>query len=113
MFDTEKIWAVTVNNVNRKPILEEIDDVEAKETDTIVIELQASDPDGDEISYEIDDDRFVQDGNVFTWETTFDDSGEYAIAVTVTDGSDSTTQEVIVTIANVNRPPQILDIIQG
>jgi hypothetical protein len=112
MFETEKIWSVTVNNVNRKPLLEIIDDIEAKETDTIVIELQANDFDGDELSYAIDDERFVQDGNSFTWETTYDDAGEYVFTATVSDGVDITSQEFTVSIENVNRAPVILDIVQ-
>ena len=112
IFDTEKIWSVTVNNLNREPVLEEIDDVEVRETDIVVIELEAYDDDGDELSYEIVDERFVQDENIFTWETTYDDAGEHLVTVTISDGVDSTTQEITVTIENVNRPPVILDIVQ-
>ncbi|MFH0868148.1 MAG: hypothetical protein V1831_02455 [Candidatus Woesearchaeota archaeon] len=112
MFDTEKIWSITVNNVNREPLLEGIDDMQAEETDTIIVVLEASDPDGDELSYEIDDKRFVQDGNVFTWETTYDDAGTHLIKATVSDGVDTTSQEFTVTIENVNRAPVILDIVQ-
>lgn len=112
MFETEKIWSVTVNNVNRKPLLETIYDIEAEETDTIVIELQASDFDGDELSYAIDDERFVQDENSFTWKITYDDAGEYVFTATVSDGVDITSQEFAVSIENVNRAPVILDIVQ-
>ena len=112
VFDTEKIWAVTVNNVNRKPVLEEIDAIEAKETDTVVIELMANDLDDDELIYEIDDERFVQEGNVFTWETNYDDAGEHIVTVSVFDGTDVTSQQVTITIENINRPPVIVDIIQ-
>ncbi|MBW2976210.1 hypothetical protein KY347_02060 [Candidatus Woesearchaeota archaeon] len=112
MFTTEKIWSITVNNVNRKPVLEKITDVEAKETDTVVIELEASDPDGDKLTYSIDDKKFVQDGNSFAWETSYDDAGEHSVTVTVSDGTDSTSQEFTVKISNVNRPPVILDIVQ-
>ncbi len=110
LFDTEKIWSVTVNNVNRKPQISEIDDIEAKETDTVTINAAALDDDGDELSYSIDDSRFVQDGSAFTWETTYDDAGEHLVTVSVSDGVDTATQEVTVTVENVNRPPVILDI---
>jgi len=112
MFDTEKIWAVTVNNVNRKPLLSEVDDIVVRETDTVVIELEAVDHDGDELSFGIDDGRFVQDGNLFTWETTYDDAGEHIVTATVSDGVDTASQEFTVTIENVNRAPVILDIVQ-
>jgi len=112
IFETEKIWAVSVNNVNRAPVLEEVDDIELQETATVVIELYATDPDGDDLTYEIDDDRFSQDENVFSWDTTYDDGGEHVVTVTVSDGVVETKQDVTVTVENVNRPPVILDIIQ-
>ena len=112
IFEAEKIWSVTVNNVNRKPSLTEVNDVEASETDTVVIELDAQDGDGDHLSYAIDDERFVQDGNVFTWETTYDDEGDHLVTVSVSDGVDTISQEITITIGNVNRAPIILDIVQ-
>ena len=110
LFDTEKIWSMTVNNVNRKPQISEMGDIEAKETDTVTINVAALDDDGDELSYSIDDSRFVQDGSAFTWETTYDDAGKHLVTISVSDGVDTTTQEVTVTVENVNRPPVILDI---
>ena len=112
VFETENIWSVTVNNLNRKPTLTKVDDIEAKETDTIIIELEASDPDGDELSYEIGDERFVEDGNMFTWETTYDDEGKHTVEVSVSDGVDTVSQEITITIENVNRAPVIFDIVQ-
>jgi hypothetical protein len=112
IFDTEKIWSVTVSNVNRKPLLTEVHNVEASETDTVVIELEAWDDDEDDISYTINDERFAQDENVFTWETTYDDAGEHVVTVSVSDGVDTTSQDVTITIENVNRAPVILDIVQ-
>ena len=64
------------------------------------------------LSFGIDDERFVQDGSSFTWETTYDDSGEHTVTVTVSDGVDTVSQEVKITIENVNRAPVILDIVQ-
>jgi len=112
LFDSEKIWSVTVNNLNREPVLSDVEDIEVEETDIVVIELEATDDDGDELSYSVDDERFVQDENSFTWETTYDDAGEHSVTVTVSDGVDTTSQEVTITIENVNRAPVILDIVQ-
>src|SRR3989338_4159301 len=86
IFDTEKIWSVTVNNVNRKPQVSELDDIEDKETDAVTINVAALDEDGDELSYSIDDSRFVQDGSAFTWETGYDDAGDHLVTVSVSDG---------------------------
>ncbi|MBI2135231.1 hypothetical protein HYU09_04525 [Candidatus Woesearchaeota archaeon] len=112
IFDTEKIWAVTVNNVNRKPVLETLNNIKAKETDKVIIELKASDPDGDELSYSIIDERFEQDGSTFIWETNYDDAGQYTFTVSASDGVDTASQQVNVAVENVNRPPVILDIVQ-
>ncbi len=110
IFETEKIWSATVNNMNRKPQISEIDDIKAKETDVITINAAALDDDGDALSYSIDDSRFVQDGSAFTWETTYDDAGKHLVTISVSDGVDTTGQEVTITVENVNRPPVILDI---
>ena len=110
LFDTEKIWSVTVNNINRKPQISEIEDIKAKETDTVTINVEAWDGDGDALSYSIDNSRFVQDGSTFTWETNYDDAGDHLVTISASDGVDTTTQEVTVAVENINRPPVILDI---
>ena len=110
IFDTEKIWSVTVNNINRKPQISEIEDIKAKETDTVTINVEAWDGDGDALSYSIDNSRFVQDGSTFTWETNYDDAGDHLVTISASDGVDTTTQEVTVAVENINRPPVILDI---
>ena len=64
--------------------------------------------DGDEIAFTISDPV----GNDGVWETTYDDSGTYTVKVTASDGTDEASQEVAVIVENVNRPPQIIDIVQ-
>ncbi len=103
----ERAWKIIVSNVNRKPVLEAISSINVKETDTITIEPEASDPDGDELTYTIQD-PVGDDGE---WKTAYDDAGEYTILVTVSDGVDSDVQEVKVTVENVNRPPLIDSIV--
>ena len=110
--DTEQIWSVTVNNVNRKPQLASIDSIEVMETDTIKLSAEGWDDDGDTLTYLIDDDRFAQDGNVFTWATTYDDAGSHTATISVSDGADTVIQQVKITVENVNRAPVILDIAQ-
>ena len=103
-----QLWSVTVENINRKPILEEISNIKIKDTETAIIKPEASDPDKDEISFTISDP--VGDDGV--WETTYDDSGEYTVTVTASDGTDSVSQDVMITVENVNRPPVITGIVQ-
>lgn len=107
-----KIWSVDVKNVNRKPVLEKLEDVKAKETDKITITALATDDDKDKITYSINDKKFVQEDNVFTWQTDYDSAGTYEVTISTSDGQDTTEKTFTVTVENVNRPPVITDIIQ-
>ncbi|MEK6828415.1 MAG: hypothetical protein AABX78_03625, partial [Nanoarchaeota archaeon] len=107
-----KIWSVAVKNVNRKPVLEKIADIKAKETDKITITALATDDDKDTITYSISDKRFTQEDNVFTWQTDYDSAGTYEVTLSANDGQDTTEQGFMVTVENVNRAPVITDIIQ-
>ena len=110
--ESEKIWSLTVDNVNRKPQLTGLEDIRAMETDKVTISLDAMDEDGDPITYSIDDERFLQEGNSFVWETGYDDAGEYTLTITASDGAETASQEINVNIDNVNRAPVILDVVQ-
>lgn len=110
--EASKIWSVNVRNVNRPPTLEKINDIEARETDRIVITALATDADKDPVTYSISDSRFKQDGNMFTWETDYDSAGTYEVTVTAGDGTDKVSQTFRVDVANVNRPPVIVDVEQ-
>ena len=105
---TSILWSITVNNVDRRPILKVIPDVTIRETQTVTIAAEATDSDGDEITYTIGDPV----GNDGVWETTYDDSGVYNVQVTASDGELEDSQTVRITVINVNRPPVINDIIQ-
>ncbi len=107
-----KIWSADVKNVNRKPVLEKIDNIKAKETDKIAITALATDADKDSITYSISDKRFSQEDNVFTWQTNYDSAGTYEVTVNASDGQDTVEQTFTVTVENVDRPPVIVDIIQ-
>ncbi|HLG24444.1 MAG TPA: PKD domain-containing protein [Candidatus Nanoarchaeia archaeon] len=107
-----KIWSVEVDNVNRKPVLENVNDISAKETDKIVITALATDEDRDKLTYSISDSRFKQEDNVFTWQTDYSSAGAYDVIVSVSDGQDTTSKAFKVMVENVNRPPVITDIVQ-
>ena len=112
--EISQLWAVKVDNVNRKPVLEKIADIKVKETDTVTIGPKAADPDKeDKPAYTIDNGKFKKVGDKFEWKTTYDDAGEYTVTITATDGEDDVSQSIKITIENVNRPPVIEDIILG
>jgi hypothetical protein len=62
------------------------------------IAAQADDSNGDTLTYYINDSRFTQQDNVFTWQTGPYDSGDYGFLVNVTDGVYWDEQPVHVTV---------------
>ena len=106
--EADHLWSFTVNNVNRVPALEELSDISVEETETVTIDPEIFDPDDDEVTFTISDP--VGDDGV--WETGFDDSGEYIVTITATDGTDEVSQQVKIVVENKNRKPQILEIVQ-
>ncbi|HLC65570.1 MAG TPA: hypothetical protein VJI46_05620 [Candidatus Nanoarchaeia archaeon] len=108
VLETDFLWSVTVENVNRKAIIEPIKDIRIKETEKVSINAMASDPDDDTLSITIGEP--VGDDGV--WETTYDDAGDYTVKVTASDGVDQVSQDVKVSVENVNRAPVILGVKQ-
>jgi len=96
--------------LNRPPILNFTPDVEVNETEQVGISAAAQDPNSDPLTYYINDSRFTQNGNVFTWQTGYDDAGVHIVLITVSDGEFNDSQEVSITVNNVNRVP-VLDLI--
>ncbi|MCP3683697.1 MAG: polysaccharide deacetylase family protein, partial [bacterium] len=96
---------INVNNTNRPPVLQAIPDIVAKENDTIIITAIATDPDNNTLTYNINDSKFIQSNNIFTWQTGYDDAGTYDVLVSVTDGTLSDEQTVKITINNTNQAP--------
>ncbi|MBI4439459.1 hypothetical protein HY638_00645 [Candidatus Woesearchaeota archaeon] len=109
VLEADSLWSVTVDNVNRLPVIQKINDIKVKETETVNINVLASDPDKDALSITIGD-PVGDDG---TWKTTYDDSGVYTVKVTASDGVDTVSQDVKVTVENVNRAPVIVGVSQG
>ncbi len=87
-------FTITVNPVgsgddNTAPEVEEIDDVEVDEGETVTVEVVATDDDGDELTYTfegLEDRDVVVEDNVLTWETGYTDAGQYDVTVIVSDG---------------------------
>ena len=100
-------FTVTVENVNRPPVVS-IPDGVVKEGETLRLYLRAfaSDPDGDEVTFEISEGPgSIEDGNyIFT--PGFDSEGNHEVELLATDieGAES-IGKFTVTVENVNRPP--------
>ena len=94
-----------VYNVNRKPLLYPILDINATETDIISLQGNATDPDGDVVRYYFSLPFGRRNG---VWKTGYDTAGEHLIYVLATDGDLSQRVPVKVTVAEKNRPPLLL-----
>ncbi len=101
-------WLVVVRNVNRRPVIAEIGKITVNENETVEIAINASDPDQDLLNYSISDARLEQNGNIFRWKTSFQDSGEYGFTIKVSDGELEQHQVVEVAVLDLNMPPHIV-----
>jgi Tol biopolymer transport system component len=96
---------ITVNNINRPPVLDHINDITANESDLVKIIYSATDPDGDSLTATF---TSPLDSNG-EWQTGYSDSGIYSTTITINDSNGGTdSQDIQIIVNNVNQPP-ILD----
>ncbi len=84
--------------LNKKPNLTSVNDIIVNETDKILINLSALDPNGDKLFYSINSSSFSNNSNAFEWKTTTIDSGIYTLAAIASDGflNDSAVFRIII-----------------
>ena len=109
--DVETV-ALTVENVNRAPVLSAIANQTVTENTALSFSVSASDPDGDDVT--------ITAGSLpagatfsaesFAWTPTYEQAGSYELTFTASDGSAADTETVTVTVGNTNRPPELLAI---
>ena len=81
------------------------------ESDVITIEVIASDPNDDALSYEIKIDGVTKStASNYSWVTDYESAGTHVISVKVSDGFASDTKEHTIIINDVNRPPVLTPI---
>jgi hypothetical protein len=112
-FTETRFINVKVNDVNRKPVFAKIMPVEVYEGDELRIELSASDPDNDAVSFSasgLPEGAELKD-NLFVWKPGYIVNGtkkEFSVDFVVSDGIDKDTQKVKITVLNVNQAPKIV-----
>ncbi len=103
--------AITVQRGNRSPELDSVSNQAVTETGNLSFSVSASDPDGDTISYSLNNAPSGMQINSSTgavsWLTDYSDAGSYSITIIASDGSLSDSQLITVTVNNKNRDPQI------
>ncbi len=107
---------ITVNHVNRPPVLAPVADMTAKENEAIHIQLSGSDPDREDAGKLVYAIANLPGGatldpatGAVSWQPTFEQSGIYKLTATVNDPAGlSASQSFTLTVTNVNRPPRLL-----
>ncbi|MBL7961084.1 tandem-95 repeat protein [bacterium] len=106
---------VTVNHVNRPPVIASITAQQIDEVKVLSFKISASDPDvEDEGKVTIkasnlpEGAAFQEASNTFAWTPTYEQSGDFTTLFTATDGAGATDElSVPVKVMNINRPPVI------
>jgi len=114
-FTETRFVNIKVNDVNRKPVFNMIENAEVIEGNELRIELSANDPDNDAVSYsakKLPKGAKLKD-NLFVWKPDFNvvdgTQKELSLNFIATDGIDQDEQKVKITILNNNRAPKIID----
>ena len=103
---------ITVTDVNRPPELDAIGPMSVDEGQLLSFSLTGSDPDGDTLTYATGDlpdgATFSTETRTFSWTPTFAQDGDYRIAFSVSDGTVSVLEEIVVHVADRDiTPPTI------
>ena len=100
---TTKTINIVVDNLNRAPIVEGLDDITVEETEMIKLDFEAKDMDFDDLTYEYSE-PFDENGE---WITNFGDTGTYDAYVIVSDGTSTVKSEFIVVVKQKNTMPSL------
>ena len=113
LVDSEAI-TITVNNVNRAPVLNLIDNKSINEGRTLTFQISATDPDNAPLTYSASGlptgANFDPATHTFAWTPTYDQAGSYNVTFTVSDGSLTASETITITVNNVNRAPTLASI---
>ncbi len=113
-----KAVTIVVNHVNRPPKIAAVSDQNIDENALLEIQLSAGDPDredGDKLIFRANS---LPDGasldaktGAFRWTPSYEQSGQYPLIFSVTDGQYSDSTSLKIAVAHVNRPPVLSEIL--
>jgi PKD repeat protein len=105
---------IHVTNVNRSPVLDPVTPKSVSESTLLEFTVSGADPDGDTLTYNgvslPDGSTFDSSSRIFRWTPAFGqaNTAPYGATFTATDpGGLSHTIEVLITVNQTNRPPQL------
>jgi PKD repeat protein len=104
--DSETI-TITVNNTNRAPVLAAIGNKSVNENSTLSFSINATDADGDTITYSAQDlpSGAAFAGRIFSWTPGYTQAGTYEVNFIASDGQAQDSEEITITVNNVNQAP--------
>ena len=111
-FSDEETIIITVVNVNREPVLSQIDNQSLNEGESLTIPITSTDPDGDNITLSTttlpSNATFTDNSDgtgTLSFSPDFTQSKEYTIIFTASDGDLSDDETITITVIGVNQPP--------
>ncbi len=100
-----KAWGVNI--IGKPPVLSPIPPQTVKEGEQLLIQLQATDPDGDTITYKAEPlpptATFDENKGTFKWTPSYTQAGEYTVRFIASDGFYEDSRDVKITVINVKR----------
>jgi 5-hydroxyisourate hydrolase-like protein (transthyretin family) len=106
--DSETI-TITVNNVNRAPVLEPIGNKVVNTGELLSFAVTATDPDGSILTYSASNlpsgATFNKATRVFSWTPSRSQAGTYQVHFEVTDGEINDSEDITITVTWLNHPP--------
>ncbi|NJL77654.1 MAG: tandem-95 repeat protein, partial [Richelia sp. SM2_1_7] len=113
IFSDEQTFNIVVRNNNTAPNLSPIPNLTLKEAETLELQLQATDTDGDTITYFAtnfpENASLNPETGLLTWTPNYTQSGIYdSITIIATDGNKQSTQTFSIEVENTNRSPVII-----
>ncbi|MCX8147287.1 MAG: hypothetical protein N3D84_02370 [Candidatus Woesearchaeota archaeon] len=99
--ETTKSIKIKVLSKNNPPVMEKIADITVREGDVITLSPKVLDPDGDQVTI-----KYSGWMSSATYKTGYNDAGEHIVTVTASDGKLETSQNVKITVTDVNRAPE-------
>jgi PKD repeat protein len=98
-----------LSSMNGQPVMGAIPPSVIDEGKLLTLKVNATDPDGDVLSYSVLNlpagAVFNATTRLFSWTPGYDQAGNYTITFRVSDGALSDTGDAVITVRNVNRAP--------
>jgi PKD repeat protein len=99
--------SVIITNTNRAPVLAPIANKFVAEASTLTFTVNATDPDGDTVTYSAQNlpggAQFT--GKTFTWTPNYTQAGTYQVTLVASDAADQDSQTISIVVINTNRAP--------